>query len=86
MVNGLWFRVVEVWMVNKLLQSPAFHRTVRAVHKRLHEARHGKDPEQMGGTNIDKAGDSKLDDAKRFWSHYLDEVKEQLNGRQPPKR
>jgi MIOREX complex component 7 len=44
----------------QLLASPAFHRAVRRVHKKVHEVRHGEklyDPAEMGGTQIDS----------RFW-------------------
>lgn len=37
----------------QLLRSPSFHRAVQTVHKRVREVRHGKDPEELGGTNID---------------------------------
>jgi hypothetical protein len=37
----------------QLLASPTFHRAVRHVHKRVHEIRHGKDPADLGGMNID---------------------------------
>jgi len=40
---------------------------------------HGKSPEEMGGTNIDNPN------AKGFFAHFIDEIKEQLKGGQPPK-
>ena len=40
-------------MSSQLLASPGFHRIVHNVHKRVRQIKHGKDPEEMGGTNID---------------------------------
>lgn len=37
----------------QLLSSPTFHRGVHAVAKKVRQLRHGKDPEEMGGTNIE---------------------------------
>jgi hypothetical protein len=41
-------------MVLQLLANPAFHHAVRKVHKKVYEVRHGKDPAEMGGTNIER--------------------------------
>ena len=60
------------------------------MHKRVRHVRHGKDPEEMGGTNID--GQTKhpgtLKDfilmvradpnAKRYVDHFVEEIKEQF--------
>ncbi|EPE29589.1 hypothetical protein GLAREA_00749 [Glarea lozoyensis ATCC 20868] len=61
----------------RLLASPTFHRAVRNVHKKVHEARHGKDPAEMGGTNIDSPGGSQI---QRFAQNFKEEVKEQFWG------
>jgi len=37
----------------QLLQSPAFHRSVHELRRRVRWMTHGKSPEEMGGTNID---------------------------------
>lgn len=37
----------------QLLSSPTFHKGVHAVAKKVRHLRHGKDPEEMGGTNIE---------------------------------
>ena len=60
-----------------LLASPTFHRGVRKVHKKVHEIRHGKDPADMGGTNIDSPDGSQ---SNRFLKHYMDELKNQFRG------
>lgn len=39
---------------DQLLSSPAFHHAVRRVHKTVHEIRHGKGVEDMGGTKLDR--------------------------------
>jgi len=36
----------------KLLASPTFHRLVEKAQKRVRQLKHGPDPEDMGGTNI----------------------------------
>ena len=46
-------KVESYLSISQLLSSPTFHRAVRRVHKKVHEFRHGKDPSEMGGTNID---------------------------------
>jgi hypothetical protein len=38
---------------HKLLQSPAFHRGVQALHRRINRIRHGPTLEDMGGTKLD---------------------------------
>ncbi|TVY71229.1 hypothetical protein LSUE1_G006762 [Lachnellula suecica] len=73
----MWLRVLEVWLTARLLASPSFHRGVRVIHKKVHELRHGKDPAEMGGTNIDHPGGSEI---QRFAKHFRDEVKEQFWG------
>ncbi|MCJ1304759.1 hypothetical protein MMC08_007572 [Hypocenomyce scalaris] len=70
-------RGLEAWLTARLLASPAFNRGVHAVAKRVRQIRHGKDPEDMGGTNIEKSGGS---DAKRFLDHFYEELKDQFRG------
>ncbi|KAF7945512.1 hypothetical protein EAE96_010279 [Botrytis aclada] len=77
----LWLAAFEAWAVARLLRSPTFHSAVRNVHKRLHEARHGKDPSEMGGTNIDDPEKN-----SRFVKYFKDEIKEQFWGKTPPRK
>lgn len=70
----MWVRVLEAWLTTRLLRSPAFHRAVQTVHKRVRQLRHGPDLEEMGGTKIDKAEKPN----KGFLDHYLEEIKEQF--------
>jgi len=75
----VWLRVFEAWLTMKLLRSPTFHRGVRAVHKKMHELRHGKDPAEMGGTKIyHPDGDTEI---KRFMKYFREELQEQFRGR-----
>ncbi|KAH8661470.1 hypothetical protein BGZ60DRAFT_413256 [Tricladium varicosporioides] len=74
----MWLRVLEAWLVARLLASPTFHRGVRRVHKKVHEIRHGKDPSEMGGTAIDDPA-GKFD-GKKFLTAYKEELKEQFWG------
>lgn len=66
-----WLRFLEAYMVQALLRSPTFHRGVEKVAKRVHQVRHGKPPEEMGGMNIDREGPG-------FLEHFMDELKGQL--------
>ncbi|KFY22877.1 hypothetical protein V491_02693 [Pseudogymnoascus sp. VKM F-3775] len=71
-----WLRAaVELWLIQKLVSSPTFHRGVRRIHKGVHEFRYGKDPAEMGGTKIDVPGGE-----KGFLGHFIDELKEQIRG------
>jgi len=59
-------------MVQQLLSTPAFHRAVEKVARQVHRMRHGIPPEELGGTKIDRPGDS------GFLQHFVDEVKTQI--------
>jgi len=78
----MWLQVVEAWLTARLLSSPTFHRAVQNVHRKVRQIRHGKDPEDMGGTNIEKSGPS---DAKKFLQFYIEELRDQMRGG-PPRR
>jgi len=39
--------------------------------------RHGRDPSELGGTNMEKSGDS---DTKKFIQYYVEELKDQFRG------
>lgn len=49
----LVFLQLEARLVEALLRSPAFHRGVQRIHKRIHRWKHGTPPEELGGTNLD---------------------------------
>ncbi|KAK4612042.1 hypothetical protein CLAFUW4_13117 [Fulvia fulva] len=70
-----WLRFLEAYMVRALLRTPAFHRGVEKVVKRVHQFRHGIPPEEMGGTKIDIDGPQ---GEAGFGKHFLDEVKTQI--------
>ncbi|KAK3698299.1 hypothetical protein LTR37_017007 [Vermiconidia calcicola] len=73
-----WLSVLEAYLVQALLRTPAFHRGVEKVARRVHKIRHGTPPEEMGGTNIDAPGNGS------FLRHFTEEVQTQL-GRQEAK-
>ena len=67
-----WLRVLEAYLVQLLLRTPAFHRGVEKVARQVHRVRHGIPPEEMGGTKIDQLGNS------GFLKHFNEEVQVQL--------
>lgn len=67
-----WLRVLEAYMVQALLRTPAFHRGVEKVAKYVHRVRHGIPPEELGGTKIDQPGTAS------FLRHFTEEVQTQL--------
>ncbi|WPH04152.1 Hypothetical protein R9X50_00703800 [Acrodontium crateriforme] len=67
-----WLRVLEAWAVQQLLRTPGFHRAVEKVARGVHRMQHGIPPDEMGGTKIDRPGQS------GFLSHFADEVTAQL--------
>jgi len=68
------FKILQ-WLTTRLLASPSFHRAVRTVHKKVHEIRHGKDPADMGGTNID---DPHRRDPKKLAQLFVTELRNQF--------
>ncbi|KAK1059167.1 hypothetical protein LTR74_012855 [Friedmanniomyces endolithicus] len=69
-----WLRVLESFLVEQLLRTPAFHRAVEKVAKNVHRVRHGIPPEELGGTRIDTPNSQN----NGFLGHFLDEVRTQL--------
>ena len=67
-----WLRVLEAYLVQALLRTPAFHRGVEKVAKSVHRIRHGLPPEEMGGTKIDRPGN------EGFFRHFSEEIQAQL--------
>lgn len=67
-----WLRVLEAYLVQALLRTPAFHRGVEKVARQVHRFRHGTPPEEMGGTKIDDPNKS------GFAKHFYEELQTQL--------
>ncbi|KAI5855281.1 hypothetical protein BZA05DRAFT_391102 [Tricharina praecox] len=88
----MWIRVVEAWLVARLLASPTFHRAVRRVHGRLTGVRHLQDEEEPsnlhtgheGGSDVDNVhagADQKLPVQKKvsaFLKIYVDELRNEF--------
>ncbi|KAL1999141.1 hypothetical protein VTN02DRAFT_4993 [Thermoascus thermophilus] len=74
-------RSFEIWLTGRLLASPAFHRMVGRVHRKVQHIKHGIPPEEMGGTNLDQTGPG----IKKFWEYFKEEFKDQLKGKPPNK-
>ncbi|KAI4717966.1 hypothetical protein E4T48_05830 [Aureobasidium sp. EXF-10727] len=62
---------VQAWLVKQLLESQAFHRGVRRVHKSIYRLRHGPLEGDEGGTNLERQGPG-------FGSHFWDEIQAQV--------
>lgn len=67
-----WLRVLEAYLVQALLRTPAFHRGVEKVAHRVHRLRNGLPPEPKGGTSVDDPANS------NFLKHFSEEVQTQL--------
>jgi len=68
--------LLEARIVSTLLESPAFHRGVRKVHRRVHEMRHGKietPPEDVGGAYQERPKPAR-GGFKRFAELFLEEL------------
>ena len=58
---------------------------MRSIHKKVHELRHGKDPAEMGGTNIDGGFHKSLAkgfkvDERSTWQNGFESISEILPG------
>lgn len=67
-----WLRVLEAYLVQALLRTPAFHRGVEKVVRGVNRIRHGVPPEEMGGTKLDQPNNS------GFLKHFTEEIQTQL--------
>ncbi|OJJ51621.1 hypothetical protein ASPZODRAFT_127731 [Penicilliopsis zonata CBS 506.65] len=70
MWRSFGIRALEVWLINRLLASPIFHRMVGRVHQQVQRLKHGIPPEEMGGTKLERQGP----DVKRFIKLFKEEV------------
>ncbi|MCJ1404634.1 hypothetical protein MMC11_007860 [Xylographa trunciseda] len=71
--------LLQIWLTARLLQSHAFHRVVHNIRRMTH----GKGPEDVGGTNIEKSNNPNV---KGFLDHFLEEIREQFKGGPPSKK
>lgn len=77
----LGLRSLEIWLTSRLLESPAFHRMVGKVHRKVQHLKHGIPPEEMGGTELENRGPG----IKQFLEYFKEEIKDQLKGKPPNK-
>ncbi|KAK3385209.1 hypothetical protein B0H63DRAFT_472533 [Podospora didyma] len=71
----VWLRF-EDQVVHQILRSPAFHRGVRKVHRKVEDIRYGRDP-------LDplRPGEATAEPGKPgFLKHFIDELKNQAKG------
>ena len=65
-------RAIERRLVTSLVRSPAFNRGVERVNQKIYEFRHGKLPEDMGGTKLDEPDRKGV---KYFFKLFVEEVR-----------
>ncbi|KAH7002348.1 hypothetical protein EDB80DRAFT_685518 [Ilyonectria destructans] len=76
----------------QILRMPGFHRAVGQIHRRVHEAQHGRNPNQPLAPGEATADPGAVDRKQRFAKHFLDELKNQVRGKptdlphEPPRK
>jgi hypothetical protein len=70
-----WFLLFERRLVEALLRSPAFTRSVQQVHKRVHTLQHGKPPEYHNPTQLDTEEAVRNGGVSRFIKLFWEELK-----------
>ncbi|KAL1887903.1 hypothetical protein Sste5346_009907 [Sporothrix stenoceras] len=74
---------MEDIFVQKLLASPGFHGIVRRIHRGVHEARYGRDPNEplrKGEATADPNKGSGGGGSRGFLSHFVEELQNQARG------
>ncbi|KAH6984538.1 hypothetical protein BGZ61DRAFT_534972 [Ilyonectria robusta] len=88
-------RVVQSFedrIVASILRMPGFHRAVGQIHRRVHEAQHGRNPNQPLAPGEATADPGAVDRKQRFAKHFFDELKNQVRGKptelphEPPRK
>lgn len=64
-------------MIDALLRSPTFTRSVQKVHSKVHELQHGKPAEypHPGGTHLEEETARQGGGLKKFFQLFWDELK-----------
>jgi hypothetical protein len=70
-----WLQFLEAWAVQQLLRTPAFHRAVEKIARRVHRARHNLPPDAPSGTDLPQPSDG-------FMKHFLNEIKAQVGNKE----
>ncbi|KPM41087.1 hypothetical protein AK830_g5465 [Neonectria ditissima] len=65
----------------QILRMPGFHRAVGQIHKKVHEAQHGRNPNQPLAPGEATADPGAIDRKQRFAKHFLDELRNQVRGK-----
>ncbi|KAH7143607.1 hypothetical protein EDB81DRAFT_947664 [Dactylonectria macrodidyma] len=96
-MSAYWWalRVIQSFedhIVASILRMPGFHRAVGQIHKRVHEAQHGRNPNQPLAPGEATADPDAIGRRDRFAKHFFEELKNQVRGkptelpREPPKK
>ncbi|KAF7552518.1 hypothetical protein G7Z17_g4282 [Cylindrodendrum hubeiense] len=83
---------VDVANPLQILRMPGFHRAVGQIHKKVHEAQHGRNPNQPLAPGEATADPGAVGRKQRFAKHFFDELKNQVRGKpsdlphEPPRK
>ncbi|KAG8162133.1 hypothetical protein KVR01_007898 [Diaporthe batatas] len=71
--------ILEDYIVARILRSPGFHNTVRRIHRRVQDQRHGRDPNEplRPGEATELPGPN---DNKSFPKYFVEELMNQFRG------
>ncbi|KAK2596522.1 hypothetical protein N8I77_013409 [Diaporthe amygdali] len=71
--------VLEDYIVERILRSPGFHSTVRRIHRKVQDQRHGRDPNEPlhpgEATELPGANEN-----KSFPKYFVEELMNQFRG------
>ena len=65
-------------LTEQLLRSPTFHHGVRAIHRRVQDVRHGRDPNEP----LRHGEATQHPDQGGFFKYFVEELKMQAQGKE----
>ncbi|KAK4443306.1 hypothetical protein QBC34DRAFT_386384 [Podospora aff. communis PSN243] len=75
---AIWLRL-ENKIVASILQIPAFHHGVRRIHRIIHDAQHGRDPNEPLRQG-EATEDPETVKSESFMKHFVEELRNQAHG------
>ncbi|KAI1207883.1 uncharacterized protein F4807DRAFT_169041 [Annulohypoxylon truncatum] len=72
-----WFFIVEDYVVQLIVRSRTFQRSVQRIHRTVEDYKHGRDP-----SDPLREGEATRDPTQSngFLSHFIDELRNQVRG------